>query len=89
MFRRTPKQFAALTLSGFWLGFTGSRLIVSILGATGVLTRVLGRTNEQALLVTLGVACMAPMLALAFVRGRAATSATILLAGLAADPCPR
>ena len=30
--------FGALTLSGFWLGFTGSRLIVSILGATGVLT---------------------------------------------------
>src|SRR6185436_2905433 len=27
------KRFAALTLSGFWLGFTGSRLIASILGA--------------------------------------------------------
>jgi len=80
------KQFAALTLSGFWLGFTGSRLIVSVLGATGVLTRVLGRTNEQALLMTLGVACVALMLALAFVRGRAATSATILLAGLACGP---
>jgi MFS family permease len=80
------KQFAALTLSGFWLGFTGSRLIVSILGATGVLTRVLGRTNEQALLVTLGLACVVLMLALAFVKGRAATSATILLAGLATGP---
>jgi fucose permease len=65
------KQFAALTLSGFWLGFTGSRLIVSILGATGILTRLLGGTNEQALLVTLGVACAVLMLALAFVRGRA------------------
>ena len=42
------KQFAALTLSGFWLGFTGSRLIVSILGATGVLTRVLaGPTSRR------------------------------------------
>ena len=80
------KQFAALTLSGFWLGFTGSRLIVSILGATGVLTRVLGGTNEQALLVTLGVACAGLMLALALVKGRAATSATILLAGLACGP---
>lgn len=80
------KQFAALTLSGFWLGFTGSRLIVSILGATGVLTRVLGGTNEQALLVTLGVACVVLMLALAFARGRAAISATILLAGLACGP---
>ena len=80
------KRFAALTLSGFWLGFTGSRLIVSILGATGVLTRVLGGTNEQALLVTLGVACAVLMLALVLVRGRAATSATILLAGLACGP---
>ena len=76
----------ALTLSGFWLGFTGSRLIVSILGATGVLTRLLGNSNEQALLVTLGVTCVALMLALVFVRGRVATSATILLAGLACGP---
>jgi MFS family permease len=82
----SAKQFAAVTLSGFWLGFTGSRLIVSILGATGVLTRILGGTNEQALLVTLGVACVMLMLALTFVRGRAATSATILLAGLACGP---
>jgi len=36
--------------------------------------------------MTLGVACVALMLALAFVRGRAATSATILLAGLACGP---
>jgi MFS family permease len=80
------KRLAALTLSGFWLGFTGSRLIASILGATGVLTRILGGTNEQALLVTLGVACVVLMLALAFVKGRAATTATILLAGLACGP---
>ncbi len=80
------KRFAALTLSGFWLGFTGSRLIASILGATGVLTRLLGRTNEQALLVTLGVACVVLMLALAIVRGRVATSAMILLAGMACGP---
>jgi MFS family permease len=80
------KRFAALTLSGFWLGFTGSRLIASILGATGILTRLLGSTNEQALLVGLGVGCVALMLALVFVRGRAATSVTILLAGLACGP---
>jgi MFS family permease len=80
------KRFAALTLSGFWLGFTGSRLIASILGATGILTRLLGSTNEQALLVALGVGCLVLMLALVFVRGRAATSATILLAGLACGP---
>ena len=64
----------------------GGGLIVSILGATGILTRLLGGTNEQALLVALGVACVVLMLALAFVRGRAATSATILLAGLACGP---
>jgi MFS family permease len=80
------ERFAALTLSSFWLGFTGSRLIMSILGATGVLTRLLGTSNEQALLVALGVSCVATMLALVFVRGRAATSATILLAGLACGP---
>jgi MFS family permease len=80
------KRFAALTLSGFWLGFTGSRLIASILGATGILTRLLGSTNEQALLVALGVGCVVLMLALVFVRGRAATSVTILLAGLACGP---
>jgi fucose permease len=92
VFRQTPsdvpdadaKRFAALTLSGFWLGFTGSRLIASILGATGVLTRIV--TNEQVLLEALGVACVVLMLALALVRGRAATSATILLAGLACGP---
>ena len=52
------KRFAALTLSGYWLGFTGSRLIASVLGATGILTRLLGSTNEQALLVALGVGCL-------------------------------
>jgi MFS family permease len=80
------KRFAALTLSGFWLGFTGSRLIVSILGATGVLTRLLGTSNEQALLVAMGVACVALMVALVFVKGRVATAVTILLAGLACGP---
>lgn len=80
------KRFAALTLSGFWLGFTGSRLIVSILGATGVLMKLLGKSNEQALLVAMGVSCVLLMLALVFVKGRVATAATILLAGLACGP---
>jgi MFS family permease len=80
------KRFAALTLSGFWLGFTGSRLLVSILGATGVLTGLLGSSNEQGLLVAMGVACVTLMVALAFVKGRIATSATVLLAGLACGP---
>jgi fucose permease len=80
------KRFAALTLSGYWLGFTGSRLIVSILGATGVLTGLLGRSNEQALLMALAVTSVVVMLSLVFVRGRVATSALILLAGLACGP---
>jgi hypothetical protein len=80
------KRFAALTLSGFWLGFTGSRLLVSILGATGMLTGLLGSSNEQGLLVAMGLACVALMVALAFVKGRIATSATVLFAGLACGP---
>jgi fucose permease len=80
------KQFGALTLSGFWLGFTGSRLIAAVLGATGILTQLLGKSNEQALLVALGVTCVLLMLTLVFVRGRFATAATILLAGLATGP---
>ena len=80
------KRLGALTLSGFWLGFTGSRLIVSILGATGVLTRLLGKSNEQALLLAMGATCVVLMLALVFLRGRVATSATILLAGFACGP---
>jgi len=80
------RRFGALTLSGYWLGFTGSRLIVSILGATGVLTGLLGRSNEQALLVAMAVASVLLMLALVFVKGRVPTAVTILLAGLASGP---
>jgi MFS family permease len=80
------QRFGALALSGFWLGFTGSRLIVSILGAVGILTGLLGKSNEQALLVAMGVSCVGLMLALAFVKGRMATFATIVLAGLASGP---
>ncbi len=47
------KKTAAMALSGFWLGFTGSRLIVSILGTFGILAVVLGSHNEQTLLMTM------------------------------------
>ena len=79
-------RIAAWTLSGFWFGFTGSRLIVSILGALGVMTAILGANNEQALLVALGLTSVLLMLVLVVVRGQAATSATILLAGIACGP---
>jgi MFS family permease len=79
-------RIAALTLSGFWFGFTGSRLVVSILGALGVMTAVLGTNNEQALLVALGLSSIVLMLLLVVARGQAATSALILLAGVACGP---
>ncbi len=92
--RQTPKEIpeeqskkvAGLALSGFWLGFTGSRLIVAILGAKGYLKRILGESNEQALLVFMAAACVALMLALVFLRGRALTIALVVLAGLACGP---
>ena len=50
------------------------------------MTQILGASNEQALLVALGVTCVGLMLTLVFVRGQVATSATILLAGIACGP---
>jgi len=79
-------RIAAWTLSGFWLGFTGSRLVVSVLGALGVMTTILGAHNEQALLVAMGLISVLLMLTLAVVRGQAATSATVFLAGVACGP---
>ncbi len=79
-------RIASLTLSGFWLGFTGSRLVVSILGALGVLTALVGANNEQALLVSLALVSVLLMIVLAMVRGQTATSTTILLAGVACGP---
>jgi MFS family permease len=79
-------RFASLTLSSFWFGFTGSRLVVSILGATGLLSKLLGRTNEQRLLVIMAIACVGLMLVLALGKGRAVTHASILLAGMACGP---
>jgi MFS family permease len=79
-------RIAAWTLSGFWFGFTGSRLAVSVLGALGVMTTILGANNEQALLVAMGVVLVLLMLTLAVIRGQAATSVTVLLAGMASGP---
>jgi fucose permease len=79
-------RFASLSLSAFWFGFTGSRLLVSILGATGVMTRILGETNEQRLLFVMAIVCVVIMLCLAFLKGRGLTFAMILLAGVACGP---
>ena len=80
------KKFASMTLSAFWLGFMGSRLIVSVLGSRGTLTEWLGRSNEQALLVGAAVVCVGLMFSLAFLRGRVLTAVLILLAGMACGP---
>jgi fucose permease len=79
-------RVASLTLSSFWFGFTGSRLVVSILGGMGILTRMLGPTNEQRLLLIMAVACVALMLGLSLCKGRTLTQALILLAGMACGP---
>jgi fucose permease len=80
------KKIASLALSGYWLGFTGSRLIVSILGSFGLLTRILGKSNEQRLLLIMAAACVALMLAVVFLRGRTPTILAVLLSGLACGP---
>jgi fucose permease len=80
------RRFSSVTLSAFWFGFTGSRLLVSILGSFGLMTRLLGPTNEQRLLVVMGFACVALMLGLALAKGRLLTHALILLAGMACGP---
>jgi fucose permease len=80
------KRVAAIALSGFWLGFTGSRLAVSILGTTGVLPRLLGARNEQLLLLAMAIACLVLTIAIVALRGRAATIVTVVLCGVACGP---
>ncbi|HLF94539.1 MAG TPA: hypothetical protein VJB14_13835 [Planctomycetota bacterium] len=92
--RNTPKEVpeeqakkvASFALTGFWLGFTGSRLIVSILGSFGYMTKILGETNEQRLLLIMAVCCLALMLSIVFLRGRKAAIGAVLLSGLACGP---
>lgn len=71
------KKIASIALSGFWLCFMGGRLVVSLVGANG---------REQLMLQVLSGACLVLMLGIVFLRGRAATAAVILLAGLAFGP---
>jgi fucose permease len=92
--RNTPKEIpeaeakkvASFALTGFWFGFTGSRLIVSILGSFGYMTRILGQTNEQRLLLIMAVCCLALMLSIVFLRGRKAAIGAVVLSGLACGP---
>jgi fucose permease len=78
------KRVADLGLTGFWLGFTGSRLIVAVLGQTGALTR--WGVTEQKLLVFQAVFCVALMLFIMVLRGRGPALSAVLLAGFACGP---
>ena len=65
------ERFAALGLSAFWFGFTGSRLDRLGPGRAGVPdAKCLGQTNEQRAAGHMGVVCVRLMLGLAFLKGR-------------------
>ncbi len=83
------KKTADLALTGFWLGFTGSRLIISILGAFGYLAKVLGPnadSHPQKVLLVMACASVAVMLFIVFLRGRSLAITAVILAGLAFGP---
>ena len=73
------RKIASSSLSGFWLGFTGSRLLVSILS-----TKI--RIGEQGLLLALSLCCLALMLTVVLSRSRAVSAAAVVLCGLAFGP---
>jgi len=73
------RKLASSSLSGFWLCFTGSRLLVSLLS-----TRI--RLNEQGLLLGLSLCCLALMLIIVLARGRGASATAVVLSGLAFGP---
>ncbi|HUR38741.1 MAG TPA: MFS transporter [Planctomycetota bacterium] len=73
------RKLAASSLSGFWLCFTGSRLLVSLLS-----TRI--RLNEQGLLLGLSLCCLVLMGVVALTRSRGASAAAVVLSGLAVGP---
>ncbi len=78
------KKVAGFALSGFWLGFTGSRLVVSILVGLGALGRL--KNKEQSILLAMALACVALMLLIVSLRGRWGMVVTVILAGLACGP---
>ena len=71
------ERTASIALSGFWLAFMGSRLLVSAVGVRG---------EELLFLLVLSLACVALMVALVAVRGRAAVAGVVVLAGAVCGP---
>ena len=71
------ERVASIALSGFWLAFMGSRLIVSIFGVHG---------KELYFLLGLSLACVALMLAVVACRGREAMAGVVVLCGAICGP---
>jgi fucose permease len=79
------RKISGGALSGFWLGFSGSRLAVAVLAPT--LVRVLGETGkEQKILMALSLVCLVLMGTLAMARSRGVTVAAVVVAGLVFGP---
>ncbi|HYE99263.1 MAG TPA: MFS transporter [Planctomycetota bacterium] len=71
------ERAASLALSGFWLAFMGSRLLVSIVGLHG---------HEHAALQALSIAAVGLAAALVMLRGRGAVATAVVLAGAICGP---
>lgn len=71
------QKIASAALSGFWLCFTGSRLLVALFG---------GKVSPQTMLLVMSIACLVLMGAIVFLRGRAEAASVVVLAGLAFGP---
>jgi fucose permease len=79
------RKISGGALSGFWLGFSGSRLAVAVLAPT--LVRVLGEEGkEQKILMALSIVCLVLMALLVTARSRGLTVATVVAAGLTFGP---
>ncbi|MBI3858020.1 MAG: MFS transporter [Planctomycetes bacterium] len=75
----STRKMAAGALSGFWLCFMGSRLLVAVLGGQI-------KFNEQVLLMVLSLCCVALMVAIVFLRGRGPAVAAVVLSGFVFGP---
>jgi fucose permease len=71
------ERTASAALSGFWLAFMGSRLLVSIVGLHG---------REKPVLLGLAIACLGLMLALVLLRGRLPVAAVVVAVGAVCGP---
>ena len=78
-------KISSRALSGFWLGFSGSRLAVALLAPT--LVHLLGEAGkEQKILLALSLVSLALMGVLVTARTRGVTVAAVVVAGLVFGP---